>query len=60
MKYKFSSLQSLADYFANKALEARANSNGYPPKSHWRMKCIERAATYENVADMIRNTEIDT
>lgn len=58
VKYKFTSMQSLADYFANKALEAKTKRNDYSEKSHWYIKCTEVAVTYENVADMIRNTEI--
>lgn len=59
MHYRFSSLDSLADYLQNRATMFRESAEGAKSK-HKRALFIERAATHENIADMLRKTVIDT
>jgi len=58
MQYRFSSLASLADYLANRATMFRESAAGAKQASK-RALFIERAATHENIADMIRHTVIE-
>ena len=57
MQYRFSSLTSLADYLCNRATMFRESADGAKSKTK-RALFIERAATHENIADMIRKTVI--
>jgi len=58
MQYRFSSLQSLADYLFNRATMFRQSAAGAKSAAK-RTLFLERAATHESIADMIRNTIIE-
>ena len=63
MQYRFSTLASLADYLGNRATMFRESAAGITGDSYKqkekRALLIERAATHENIADMIRHTVIE-
>lgn len=58
MRYRFSTLASLADYLCNRATMFRESAENSKGKK--RALFIERAVTHENIADMIRKTTIDS
>lgn len=58
MKYRFSSLASLADYLANRATMFRESADNAKSKQK-RALFMERAITHEMIADMIRKTTLD-
>jgi len=58
MQYRFSSLASLADYLVNRATMFRESAAGAKQASK-RTLFLERAATHESIADMIRHTVIE-
>lgn len=57
MRYHFSNLASMADYLRNRATMFRESADATKSKQK-RALLIERAATHENIADMIRKTTI--
>ena len=58
MRYRFSTLASLADYLCNRATMFRESAEGAKSKQK-RALFIERAVTHETIADMLRKTTID-
>lgn len=58
MRYRFSSLDSLADYLQNRGTMFRESADGAKSKQK-RALFLERAVTHETIADMIRKTTLD-
>lgn len=58
VRYVFSSLNSIADYFAAKAADERAKISRGQKRLRDTLAASERAAVFESVADLLRNTDI--
>lgn len=57
MQYRFTSMASLADYLATRGTMWRESAASTEKKSK-RALLLERAVSYETIADMIRNTVV--